>query len=58
MALARARVNGPLGRLGGLGAVASVGRAVSAPPPLRKESSSTLESHLHELHGMVRAPPL
>ena len=51
-ALARARVIGPLGGLGGVGMDVDVGGFTSSlPPPLEKEASSTLGC-LH-LHGMV-----
>ena len=53
MALARARVMGPLGGLGGLETEVSGGHPVSSPP-LGKESSSTLS--LFHLHDRVRDP--
>src|SRR4051794_17604899 len=56
IALARARVIGPLGGLGGFGAEASVGWPTSGPP-LGKESSSTLVPPFLHCHGMVKGPP-
>src|SRR3954470_13084325 len=55
IALARARVIGPLGGLGGLEEGVSVGHPVSAPP-LGKESSSTLRHLLLGCHDMERGP--